>query len=64
MIPADLEAALQPFLRLYRVQAPLNPPDERPLRDYCPGVWPTMGHLRRLYEAVQAARSSQEVRSK
>ena len=36
--------------RLERVIAPLNIPDERPLRDMLPGVWPTWGEFKRLME--------------
>jgi|HubBroStandDraft_2_1064218.scaffolds.fasta_scaffold547213_1 hypothetical protein len=59
-IPDRLEDALKPFLSLYRIQKPLNPPDEAPLRDYCPGAWPTMGDLKRLSESFNAASALKE----
>lgn len=49
--------ATDTFERVYLINAPLNPPDDRPVRDYTPGVWPTMGELRALLEAANEARS-------
>ncbi len=50
VVTAEQKKAIQTFQRLERVIAPLNIPDERPLRDMLPGVWPTWGEFKRLME--------------
>jgi hypothetical protein len=46
---AELVEALDPFARVARLNdaAGLNSPDERPCRDFFPGIWPTLGDCRR-----------------
>ena len=37
-----MSSPLEPFARIWRINEPLAPPLDAPLRDYCPGLWPTM----------------------
>lgn len=46
------------FERIYLINKVLNPDDERPVRDYIPGAWPTMGELRRLLEVAESLRTT------
>ncbi len=48
------EKAAEPFIRLFNINAPLQPSNHTPLRDYMPGVWPTMRDLAVLVAAVSA----------
>lgn len=41
--------ALDPFARLERISHDLNLPDDTPIRDFAPGVWPTRKDLKELY---------------
>lgn len=50
----ELREALEPFLRVYRVNEPLALDPELGLRDVLPGVWPTWGNLERLMRAAKA----------
>jgi hypothetical protein len=49
----ELLSAVDPFARLVRLHEGLNVPDELPLSRIVPGVWPSVGELRRLVIAVQ-----------
>lgn len=49
---AKLRAAADPFVRVHRLNESHAPSATAPLRDYCPGVWPTMGDLRKLAAAA------------
>lgn len=42
-----------PFRAIWRIDEPLQLPDERPLATVIPGAWPDMGELRQLYEASE-----------
>ena len=55
--PLELEmiAALDPFARVARIMHDLNLPDDEPLRDCAPGIWPTIGDCRRADAALSAA---------
>jgi hypothetical protein len=46
---AELVEALDPFARVARLNdaAGLDASDERPCRDFFPGMWPTLGDCRR-----------------
>lgn len=44
--------ALDPFSRVAAIMEPLNLPDEKPLRDCAPGVWPTLGDCRNARTAL------------
>lgn len=55
-----LEKALEPFERVASIIEPLNISDEKPLRDVIPGVWPTIGDLRRLLHAARTAGKSDD----
>ncbi len=59
-LAARVEAAADPFARIVRLNAPLDLPDDMPLARVLPGVWPKMGDLRRLVEAVAALRAMAE----
>ena len=48
----ELAEAIDPFARFYKMQEPLNPPDDAPIAGYIPGIWPTMGELKRLIIAA------------
>lgn len=48
---------------IYRINAPLNPPDDAPMERYTPGAWPVMGDLRRLMEAAEEVRSAFGIRA-
>ena len=48
----EVARAADPFMRLVRMNAPLNLADDRPLRDILPGVWPTWGDLKELIDAI------------
>jgi len=50
---AGIESAIDPFARVYRFNAPLAPPDGAAVRSFMPGVWPTMGDLRKLSEVLE-----------
>ena len=55
--PVDLKeiaAAFDPLARVYRINEPLNIPDDSPLRMAIPGAWPTWGEFKRLYNAISA----------
>jgi hypothetical protein len=54
--------ATDPFERIYLINQPLNPPDDRPVRDFVPGAWPDMGQLRQLLDAADSARKLLKVR--
>jgi hypothetical protein len=49
--------SIAPFESLLGVidAIPLDMDDRRPLRDYMPGAWPTIGELRALVESLRAA---------
>lgn len=47
-----LQTAAEPFARVYRLNAGLDPRADEPMRDYTPGVWPTMGDLRKLTDLL------------
>ena len=49
---SDLDEAVQPFVSLYKLNEPLNLPDDKPLIEILPVIWPTWGELKRLYEAL------------
>lgn len=51
----ELEAAITPFVRVYRLNEPLaaNWPEDKPLADCVPGVWPTWADLRRCGAAME-----------
>ncbi len=60
MMRRDLEAlrtATEPFARMYRLNAPLNPPDGSGFRQYAGRIWPTMGDLRKLTELLPEPRT-------
>ena len=44
------EKIIEPFERLLAIQISPDLPDNKPLRDVMPGIWPTLGDLRRLVE--------------
>ena len=50
-----LEAALTPFVRVYRINEPLGAlwPDDRPAISCVPGLWPTWGDLKRCGNAMK-----------
>jgi hypothetical protein len=52
-VRAILEAADR-IIRIARINEPLGLPDETPLARVVPGVWPTLGDVRRLHEAAVA----------
>jgi hypothetical protein len=45
----ELVDALDPFARVVRINdaADMNSPDDKPCRDFFPGIWPTLGDCRR-----------------
>jgi hypothetical protein len=47
---ADPDAFIRLFVMQNRLPAPYAPSDSTPLRDVCPGIWPTWGDLRLLVE--------------
>lgn len=49
----EIRAAAKPFSGVLSMNEPLNLPDEMPLRDMLPGVWPTVGELRKLIAAIK-----------
>lgn len=51
-LKALMADALDPFSRVAAIMEPLNLPDEKPLRDCAPGVWPTLGDCRNARTAL------------
>jgi hypothetical protein len=53
-----LLAAADPFIKVQHMLDSLPPanriPDDRPLSKCLPGIWPTMGDLRKLIIAIEA----------
>lgn len=49
---AELRAALEPFARLYRLNAPLNLDENMPLRSFAPGAWPTLADCKKADAAL------------
>lgn len=47
----DLAQALDPFIRVTRLQDPLNIPADMPMYQWMPRAWPTMGDCQRLVAA-------------
>lgn len=47
-----MRAALDPFARLARLNAPLNLPPDKPVRDFAPGAWPTLADCQRADDAL------------
>jgi hypothetical protein len=55
----DLKRLLKATARIeaiYRINAPLNPADDKPIAECIPGVWPTMGELREVVEVADELR--------
>jgi len=51
--PPALREAADSFVRVHDLLEPLRLPDDTSLRDCLPGIWPTVGDLRRLVNAVR-----------
>jgi hypothetical protein len=51
----ELLAALDPFKRLADIMQTLGLPDDTPVRECAPGVWPTLGDCRRARAAIAKA---------
>lgn len=49
-----LRVALDPFARIWRINAPLNPDPHRPLAHFIPGAWPLMADAKRANDALRA----------
>lgn len=43
---AELEDALKPFARIWRINAVLAPDLNRPMREFVPGGWPLIEHCK------------------
>lgn len=52
------------FERIYLINKQLNPPDDAGIRNYTPGIWPTMGELRKLTELAEELRKHYKLRRK
>lgn len=53
MVLNNLLKAAEPFKRVLAINHPwLNNSDDRPLRDFIPGVWPTWGEYKLLMTAI------------
>lgn len=52
-MPNDLKEAIDPFVRVLNIinALPRSVDDDEPLRNHLPGVWPTIGDLRKLIRA-------------
>lgn len=55
-----LDKALEPFARVWRINEELTPFLERSFREFCPGVWPTMGDAKRASDLLGRHQSRQE----
>lgn len=53
-----LTKATDPFERVWRLNEPLTPDLDRGVRDFIPGVWPTMAELKALESAARLAHST------
>lgn len=49
---AELEAALSPFARVWRINRELTPDLESGMREYTPGIWPEMGDCKRASDLL------------
>lgn len=56
-----LRRALDPFARLARLNRDMNVPDDEPVREFAPGIWPTMKDCRRANEAMLSSGKEEEV---
>lgn len=60
----NLLNATEPFERIYLINRDLKPPDEQGIRGFTPGIWPTMGDLRKLLEVAEELRKCYKIRRK
>lgn len=56
-----LRRAMDPFARLARLNRDLNLPDDKPVREFAPGIWPTMFDCRRANDAMVSSGAEEEV---
>lgn len=47
---------------IYRINAPLNLPDDKPVAECIPGAWPTMRELRVLVELADELRKTYRIK--
>ena len=57
-----MEKAIEPFRGAYDVKPPTADkwPDDKPLHECLPGIWPTWGDLKRLRESLATLRAARE----
>lgn len=53
---ATMREAVDPFIRAANILEPLGLSDDKPLRECLPGVWPTVGDLRKARTAALQSR--------
>jgi hypothetical protein len=51
--------ALEPFARIWRINAPLSPDLQRPLADFIAGSWPKMEAAKALNDVLDAAKEGE-----
>ncbi len=49
---AELEAALTPFARVWRINAQLEPDLKRPMREFVPGAWLLIADCKRASDLL------------